>query len=328
MDTLSTIQTWTVRGATLDDLPSVLEMFNLCSVKMVGEEEFNYEEYLNAWTSPTLNLAEDVKVAVTPDGKIVGVMEVWGRTPHIRNWVWGRTHPDYEGQGIGTALLHWAEERARLNEAKAETDLRVSIELGTYPYPAAETLIENEGFSHIRYAFTMERVLDALPETSVVPDGLVIRPMRVPQEYAAIHRADKEAFMDHWGNYPTPFEESFRDFMHYVSNPTHDPSLWFLAMDGDEIAGMVLSKMDDPQVGWIDTLAVRKPWRKQGVGLALLYYAFSEIHKRGQSKVQLDVDAENLTGALRLYYKAGMYIRKQFALYEKVLREGRDIQTR
>jgi ribosomal protein S18 acetylase RimI-like enzyme len=72
---------------------------------------------------------------------------------------------------------------------------------------------------------------------------------------------------------------------------------------------------------------VRRPWRKRGLGLALLRVAFREFHGRGYHKVGLGVDAENMTGALRLYEKAGMHVIRQFDLYEKEIRPGRELRV-
>ncbi len=101
-------------------------------------------------------------------------------------------------------------------------------------------------------------------------------------------------------------------------------------MDGDEIAGMSLcwpKANEDSEMGWVGTLGVRRPWRKQGLGLALLHHSFGVFAQRGQKRVGLGVDSTSLTGATRLYERAGMspMVERQFDLYQKVLRQGRDI---
>ncbi len=58
-----------------------------------------------------------------------------------------------------------------------------------------------------------------------------------------------------------------------------------------------------------------------------MQHAFGEFHRRGVHSVGLGVDAENLTGALRLYEKAGMHIHNQFDLYEKEIRPGKEISV-
>jgi ribosomal protein S18 acetylase RimI-like enzyme len=101
-------------------------------------------------------------------------------------------------------------------------------------------------------------------------------------------------------------------------------------MDEEEVAGICLCRprsYEDPDLGFINILAVRRPWRKRGLGLALLRHAFNELYRRGKRKAGLGVDAQSLTGALRLYEKAGMYVHHQFDTYEKEIRAGREISV-
>lgn len=326
--------TFILRPGMIADLEQAVPMFNLSSRKMIGADEFDLQEYIAEWTAPEINLEGDTRVAVTPDGTILGVIEVWNNTsPYVLNWIWGRVHPDYEGQGVGTAMMEWAEQRAREKLPLAALDTSVIMRTGQISVnTAAKDLFEAQGFNGVRYSFTMERVMDGPPELPVIPAGITIRPMIAPNEYEAIHRLDVEAFRDHWGYVERSFEDTFAQMMHFVQERgDHDPSLWYVAMDGERMAGISMCRLHasgDPDSGWVDTLAVRKPYRKQGVGLALLLHSFNEFYKRGQRKAQLGVDASNLTGALRLYQRAGMKVIRQFDLYEKELRDGRDLSTR
>ena len=86
----------------------------------------------------------------------------------------------------------------------------------------------------------------------------------------------------------------------------------------------VLYQMDD---GWVDTLGVRRPWRRKGLGMALLQHSFGEFYRRGKYKVGLDVDSQNLTGATRLYERAGMHVARTYISYEKELRAGIELST-
>ena len=80
-------------------------------------------------------------------------------------------------------------------------------------------------------------------------------------------------------------------------------------------------------MGYVNDLGVRRAWRKRGLGLAFLQHAFGEFYRRGYRKVGLGVDAQNLTGALNLYRKAGMHIHQQFDMYEKEIRPGKEISV-
>ena len=74
-------------------------------------------------------------------------------------------------------------------------------------------------------------------------------------------------------------------------------------------------------------LGVRRPWRRRGIALALLHHAFGELYRRGKHRVVLGVDSQSLTGALRLYERAGMHVQLQYDNYELELRPGTDLST-
>src|SRR5205814_2278093 len=93
----------------------------------------------------------------------------------------------------------------------------------------------------------------------------------------------------------------------------------FLAFDGELIVGATIT-MNDELGGWIQQVGVRRPWRGRGIGLALLDTIFSEMFKQGIPHAGLEVDAENPSGALRLYQRAGMHVDKHFTEYRKELR--------
>src|SRR6266540_2882605 len=126
------------------------------------------------------------------------------------------------------------------------------------------------------------------------------------------------------------FEEGLKRWRYFWEKEGFDPTLLFIAMDGDEIAGINLClprSFEDPDLGWVGTLGVRREWRKRGIGLALLRHSFNEFYRRGKRKVGLGVDAQNLTGALHLYEGAGMHVHQAFDQYEKELRPGLEIST-
>ena len=165
------------------------------------------------------------------------------------------------------------------------------------------------------------------------PPGLMVSRIQTQQGFddlEAILRAVDEAFEDHWGHVDrSGDQERIRRFRHSVeTDEDHDPSLWYLAMDGNEIAGVALcaSRLGaDRETGMVNTLGVRRPWRRQGLGLALLHHAFGEFFTRGYQRVGLGVDTQNLSGATRLYEKAGMQVDRELVVYEKELRPGEEL---
>jgi mycothiol synthase len=132
----------------------------------------------------------------------------------------------------------------------------------------------------------------------------------------------EEAFADHWGHVPRSFETwSHRTF----NSPGFDPSLYFLAWQDNQPAAGLMCKHRG-EMAWVGTLGVRRPWRKRGLGLALMRHAFREFYHRGDTHIGLGVDASNPTGATRLYERAGMHVAREYVLYEKELRPGRELE--
>ena len=331
--TLSLPQHFTSRPATLDDVEAVVDLLNTCSTEQIGKPRSEAHEIRNDWQSPTFNLETDTLVVIAPDGKIVGHAAVWDSAPHVRIYMMaGDVHPEYKGQGIGTALCQWAEERGRQAVLKAPAGTRVALlqdKISTDT--TAQELLCKQGYQLARHNFRMVIEMNGPPPDPVVPDGITIRTFVRDQDLCALILADRDAFRDHWGYVEHPFEEEYQEWAHWIDNdPDHDPSLWFLAVDGEEIAGMSLchpKTVEDPQMGWVESLGVRRPWRRRGLALALLHHSFGEFYRRGKRKVGLEVDTQSLTGALRLYEKAGMHADRQYVMYEKELRPGEDLST-
>jgi mycothiol synthase len=306
-------------------------MFNACSRESHGKDEFELEDYRNAWSDPGIDLAADTRIAQTLDGAIVGCIEVWNTPPYTFCWIWALVHPAFRGQGIGTALMDWAEQRSQVALDRAPAGARIVLDAGAMStdLPATE-LFADRGFVATRNSFTMERDLDDQLPAPIWPAGIRVRTMQ-PGEELAVYRAENEAFRDHWGHVEAPEEVTYPLWRHHaLEDPAHDPSLWFLAMDGNEIAGLARCtsfKIGDPNMGYVNTLSVRRPWRRQGLAEALLYHSFAELRRRGRTRVGLGVDASSLTGATRLYEKVGMRAVRHFTLFEKELRAGVELAT-
>jgi mycothiol synthase len=320
-----------VRPPNMDDLEAVVDLCNAAAIKMTGQGDTLLDEMRSDWTSPTFNVETACRLVLNGQGKPVGYIEVWDTDDlPVDIWISGRVHPEYEGLGIGTFLLEWAEDRAHQAIDRVPDGLRVAIRAGTNStYRPALALLQHNGMTLVRHFYTMTIELDQPPPAPVLPSGITIRTMRGEEELADIVRADRDAFQDHWGYVDQPFEQEYDEWLHYIrSLDEFDPTLWFLAVDGEEIAGISLCwprGRIDPDMAWVGTLGVRRPWRRKGLGLALLNHSFGEFYRRGKGKAGLGVDAGSLTGALRLYEKAGMERFRQFNMYEKELRPGRDV---
>ncbi len=281
------------------------------------------EELKLEWENEGFNLETDAFVVETEDGRIVGFEEFGNENSHYKLRTDGYVHPKFTGKGIGTALLRRMEERAREEIPLAEPDVRVFLRSTIDSRDAAShDLHKNEGYFPKRYHWRMEINLDAAPPAPIFPEGVELRPFVRDEHTVAVWQAQNESFRDHWGSHDMTLDE----FIHSrFDDPEFDPTLWAIAWDGNEVAGISINRFR-MGIGWIRALGVRRPWRKKGLGLALLHYSFGEFYRRGMKTIGLGVDASNPTGATRLYQRAGMRAVSEFLTYEKELRAGKSLE--
>jgi len=304
-----------LRPPVMAEAQGVADLIAARDIADYGSTDANAEEVQNYWKAPLFDLAQDARIIVAPDGLIVGYEEICPRSDQRLDYD-GYVHPREAGRGFGTLLLRWAEERAceRLGEMRAEA--RIVLHGNTPSVDQnARTMFNAEGFALVRQFWRMEIEMIAPPDRPVWPAGIRVRTLRPEQDERSVHATIEEAFDDHWGHIPRSFEE----WMKWIRDNQHDPTLTFIAFEGEEIAGVAVNRYRD--IAWVGQLAVRRPWRKRGLGLALLLQAFNEFYQRGDRAVGLGVDAQSLTGATRLYEKAGMRVTRQYDTYEKVIRE-------
>ncbi len=324
---------FTLRAATMEDIPACETLFNAWAEKELGHRELTTEELRTEWELDTFIPEEDTRIIFSPDGKLVAYVEAWIRdAPAVKPWIWGRVHPNYYGLGLGTELTKWAEAYSLRVLENLPPDLRVVHEIGCDTRAKeAHALFKDLGYTPLRSFYQMRINLDSAPPPAQFPEGIVLRPFEQEHDLEAVYRADIAAFKDHFGFVEMPFDAGFARFAHFMTETeNYDPQLWHIAWDGGEIAGISICRprsFEDDDMGWVATLGVPRPWRKRGLGLALLLHSFGEFYKRGVRKVGLGVDASSLTGALRLYEKAGMSVFSQFNKYEKEIRPGKEISV-
>lgn len=328
----STLQpSFSLRPPTLDDVPAAVAMLNACWQDTVGTPSFSEDMLRINWAEPSFDYTRDVCLAVDSD-QVVGYCVVHCAAPYVSNFLMPRTHPAQRGRGIGTALTQWGEARVAEHLNLAPPTARVTVGCSNFgTHTAGAQLLLDLDYQHVRSGYEMKIELADAPPTPCWPAGITVRSMVAGQEEETVFRALDESFRDHWGHVDRPFAESFVRWLHHVRNvPDYDPSLFWLAMDGEQIAGLALcfpKDNDYPDMSWIESLGVRRPWRRRGLALALLHHVFGECYRRGILKIGLGVDATSLTGATRLYEKAGMHIFRQWDNYAKELRPGEDLTT-
>lgn len=314
---------FTVRPPTMDDVKTTTALIRLCDIAEQGDSIATESGTAAGWSEITETLKDAALLVFAPDGQLVGYSRV-RNVANVKFHVFIRVHPDYMQISIHAYLLQRTEDFVRQCAFTIPGDARIAMEtwIGDANVPM-HNLFEQYGFSIVRSTWRMEIEMEQMPPEPVLPEGIIIRPFVPGQDERATFAANDEAFRDHWGHVPGNYNEWLR---WAIEREDFDPTLYLLACDNDQIAGVSLC-LQKPALGWVDDLSVRRPWRHRGVGMALLQHTFREFYRRGISKVALDVDSQNLTGATRLYQRAGMHIARRFNTYEKEIRSGIELST-
>lgn len=314
---------YAVRSVRIDDLDAAVDIINRSSTADIGEGDMTTSRQQAFWLEPERDLTQDNWIVESPDGRIVAYADFNEYAPFNVNEFDYAVDPEHRGQGIEEALFTIAEERARRSIPKAPYGTIVKLETSVWSsnQDDAERLSAH-GFTLSRVWNRMLIEMNEIPPEPRWPDGISVRQFE-PDELLDVHQAWEDAQRDEWG-FSSLTPEEFRYYF-IEQEREFDPSLWFLAIDDTSgaIAGYTLCRWErpgEPDTGHIRYLAVRRPYRRRGIGQALLLHSFRAFYRRGKRKVGLAVDSTSLTGADRLYERAGMRPTHQTLVMEKVLR--------
>jgi mycothiol synthase len=277
---------------------------NAIAALFAASRTLDAREVRSWFANPTFDPANDFRVVVR-DGDVIGYADVHPEVDRLTiDWI-------ANDEAAGHMLLDWAEDRAR-----AEAIERVV----TSAWPGSdviERVVRARSFAPFRASLEMQVPLDDSTPEPAWPEGVRVRIVQSGEE-REVHAIGEEAFADGNDFRPTPFEE----WTAWWDAGRKRLELWFAAEADGSLAGVALCELEragSPGLGWVEMLAVRRPWRRRGLGQALLLHSFRELRRLGRTAVGLSVDSENPTGAVRLYESVGMRVVSRRVLYEKRL---------
>lgn len=294
-----------LEAADAADAAAVTDVVVALESSLYGESAFSQADLEDEWSD--LDLGKDARV-VRDGERIVGYGAVRGRGELWR--VEGYVHPDAHGRGIGRLMAAGFEQDAvrcgapRIQNGVLEAD------------HAARRLLESLGYGAVRVFREMRIELETPPSPPEWPGGLRVVAFEAERDALEFHSAHQEAFADHWGHTPSDVASWSKT---HLETDRFDPALWSVVRAGDEIAAGTICTGDTYGGGWVHVLFTRRPWRRQGVGAALLRDAFGRLWRRRERSIGLGVDAASDTGASRLYERAGMAPVLGWVMYEKRL---------
>jgi mycothiol synthase len=217
--------------------------------------------------------------------------------------------PEWRDRGFWPAMVQQNEHRLREMAAGHPFNPRCFFQAwATGTQVKWISVLEGEGYQVVRHFNNMLHRLKDIPDRAL-PAGVQIHPVR-PEHKRAIWEAQREVqkelfetVSEHWT------EENYEA---WLANPSHTPHLWQVAWDGDQVAGMVLNRIDETENrarerrrGYTEHIFVRRPWRRRGLAGALIARSLRLLKAQGMEEAELGVDSENDSGAHDFYVRMG-----------------------
>ena len=307
-------QDFQIRAATMEDLATVVQLLTASDLADSGEPQWSEESLRAFWQAGDVHVETDTWIVVAPNEELAGYAALSRSEPgRIRSSL--SVLPAYRGSGIEPYLLKQIETWVLHHGAEvfAEAQVKIVIQMRGRNQEGRRGL-EEAGYTLARSFSIMEIILDRPFPNPQWAEGIIVRPFVPEQDEHVVYTVDEEIANDERGHRPMTFEE-WKSW-YYLDQEQFDPTLWFLAYAGNELVGVALNRPSRDK-GEILHLGVRRSWRHKGLGMALLLHSFAAFFQRKGYTISLSVDTQSLTGAHRLYERAGMYVTDQYHTYEK-----------
>ena len=300
------------RAATDGDVDALTVLLDAATRAHLGEPT-NRTQVSERLATPGCTLAEDSVVVRNGDGDAIAFSQVWAAPPaDVR--AFSRVHPDWRGLGLGSALAAWARHRA---SAKASLMGQGSVRYSTTAWAgdrSASAVLRAAGLHEMRHFL---RMVTELPSPRPPAPDVVIDAYVPGVDDAALWSAYCDSFAEHWGH-EQPDEQGFWWDVRDAPAAGYDPTLWSVTRADGTITGLCLGRESErggSPDGFVMIVGVRPAWRSNRIGHALLTHTLGQFEERGLNQASLNVDADNVTDALRLYRSVGMTAEPSFTIW-------------
>ncbi|GAA0816925.1 GNAT family N-acetyltransferase [Spirilliplanes yamanashiensis] len=310
---------WSTRRPVAADAPAILAVVHASDIAAVGEPDFSLDDVAEGLSGPYVDASRDSWLALDPAGEIAAWGYLRNSSGGARDFVEVYARPGH-GEPAQRPLL--AMLLRRVAERAGELGHPVmTARGGAVPTETAWiAALTAAGFGFVKRYNRMRGLLAGVaPTPPPPPPGVRIRAVGTDDaELRRFHAVLEEAFVDSRDHLPTTYED-WR-----AGLPGINPAEWFVAEVDGEPAGILQSEDPDEQEseGWVKMLAVRRPYRRRGVGEALLRHAFAAYAAHGRTHAGLGVDLTNPTDPVRLYRAVGLEPVYAADMYERPVAAG------
>jgi ribosomal protein S18 acetylase RimI-like enzyme len=307
--------TWWVRRPTTEDAPTALALCERVDTAVLGHPDVSLEDVRADLSSTSADARRNQLVVLDGGGRVLAWAWVEDRSAGrtMVDLVVDRDLPLDQRDALADWAWPWVVARGRAIGAERGLDGTL-LDTGLVDGDAwGADVLSRHGFERVRTWWRMGRDVGPDHEWSPAP-GVVVRALdrtRLDEELPLVHRLLETAFVDHWNHHAVPFEEWRRAKR---EAPGFDLDLWWIAeLDGEPAGALIGStQAAEDATLYVASLGTLPQARGRGVAHSLLGRAFAEVPARGWSRVMLNVDGENPTGATALYRSVGMDV--EFAM--------------
>jgi mycothiol synthase len=312
------------------DLQPICDLLNLSDQHDdIDEGVATVADWRTNLAHPETVVKRDARIWEDESGRMVGFGRLWfpqpGEEPVTEAYFLMSVHPQARNQGLEEEMLAWAEGqvRALARERGHEGKVRTGMPEAAPEYMAyRKDVLARNGYEPVRYWFKMARDLNEPIPDPVLPEGYKLTHTQGADSAATWIDMFNMSFVDHWGHH----DESAESHAHWLSNhPDYvkERDLVAIAPDGTWASFCFCmiytddNKAKGRKEGWIDILGTRRGYRKMGLGTAMLLAGMRKLKEDGMDTAVLGVDAENPSGALRLYESVGFKQVRSSTTYSK-----------
>ena len=294
-------------GIDQDDLAVAVRLVTACDVAVLGEPDSGAGDVEALLSVPTMD--REASFLAYDGDEPVGLSWVEADTTARDTFVDVFAPPGPRAREVrDLGLARGVEAAGRHRDAAPESGpwtVRSGAWTADEDYAA---VILAHGFTPVRrfYRMRIESTSPLVPATAPpLPDGVALVVSDDDATRRRICAVDNEAFRDHWHFFPREYDDWWARMS---AGSTRDPDgWWLLTVDGTDAAICLLDESRaDIGDGYVSILGVRKEFRGRGLARLLLQRAFVHYRDLGRAGTQLGVDADNTTGAVRVYESVGM----------------------
>ncbi|MBK4729440.1 GNAT family N-acetyltransferase [Oxynema sp. CENA135] len=292
------------------DLEAIAPLLERCKIVDPDDEWPSISDILLQFDRPAVDKTRDVRLWETATGEAIAVAGIM-----LDNFLWFRIHPDYRSEALHRAILQWGE--ARMSEIARKIGENKELIVGAIAENHRRiAILESCGFTIARYFLTMVRSLAEAIAEPQLPEGFTLRAPNGEADAEAWVTLFNETFREHWNYHP----ETLEGYRQKLKNPEFRASLSRLAIaPNGEMAAFCDAYITAEGVSWLNPVGTAPNYRKRGLARAVLHAVLQELKAAGIETALLYVDADNLSGAVRLYESVGFRTINTQIAYSKIV---------